>query len=144
MRFSEYQSRGFEGLIDWVGAMNPGSKEVIAPLERRLCALSEAPPTGAELWFRTSSLASSALPDFTEYDDFLSRAAELGGFHRSSEPTHIKSLLDTLVSFGLFEKNGLRENIVPVPRLQSYLMIHREVRELEECARPSATIYLQR
>ena len=121
--FIPYQRRGFEGLIDWVDAMNPGSKKAIA--------------AGSELWYQASFLAVRALPDINEYQGFFARAAEYGGFQRSAETSRVQRLLDTLIAFEIFETLGPRENIVPVPALQSYLLTHREVRELEECRRPS-------
>lgn len=137
--FTPYQRRGFEGLIDWVDAMNPGSTQAIAPVEQRLYQLSSASPSGSELWFQASFLAVRALSDINEYQDFVARAAEYGGFQRSAENSRVQRLLDALIALEIFETLGPRENIVPVPALQSYLLTHREVRELEECRRPSSS-----
>jgi len=141
VNFGRYQARGLDGLADWVSDMNPGSRDRIGEVERRLADLvvsDGGDPTG--LWAKLCGVLSNSFrnrPDRIE--DFLSRLIIPGGFHRPSAPPLEQRAIKDLESAGLFERLSNRECSVPTPPLQAYLFTLRETFEV-----PSPTIAAER
>ena len=103
IKFSEYQSRGLVGLVDWVEAMNPGSRNIIARVERRLGELANANEDGAVLWARMSAIVACLLKYEPDIDDFFRQVIEGRGFHLPSLRGRKRAAVKQLVSLGIFE-----------------------------------------
>lgn len=128
--FSDYQQIGFDGLVDWVQQMNPGSRDAIAPVERRLYELSQGGTDGPALWSQMCSHVAHMLDEPEDIEAFLDHIIEYGGMHRASQSRKLQMLLGRLETYRLFEKLANRENVVAVPALGAYLATLRETSEI--------------
>jgi hypothetical protein len=130
--FTAFKERGIAGLIEWDSRMNPGSLEFLQSTKDRLRELMLAEPDRSDMWARTCSVAAMNIRSLTGLREFIADVLEFGGLHYPSQDKFRKAALAQLLRVKLFERRNRRENVVPVPALQSFLLELRQAAENSE------------